>query len=87
MLFTWLGKIAAWLAVLLGSLRIGMGLFVASIDDPEQYAFAVKRYLGSASSSGEAIDRGINVIVIGIALGVLTEISSTLSKRRNRQQD
>ena len=63
------------------------GFLVASFyDDPEQYTFAVKRYLGSVSSSGEAIDRGIYVIVIGIALGVLTDISSSVSKRRNSEQ-
>lgn len=87
MLFTFLGRILAWLAVVLGSFRIGMGFFVASFyDDPEQYTFAVKRYLGSVSSSGEAINQGIYVIVIGIALGVLTDISSSVSKRRNSER-
>ena len=84
MLFTSLGKLLAWLTLGLGSLRTGMGLFVASYDDPERYAFAVTRYLGSVSS-GESIDRGIYLIAVGVALGVITDISSSVAKWRSEQ--
>jgi len=83
MIFTLLGKVIAWLALIVGSLRVGMGFWIASIDDPVRYAFAVKRYLGSVSSSGEAIDRGMYTVLFGIALGVLTEISTSVRKRRD----
>jgi len=37
------------------------------------------RYLGS-TTSGEAIDRGIRYIVIGLLMGTVAEIASVLRK-------
>jgi len=84
MIFTLLGKIIAWLALIVGSLRIGVGIFVASIDDPERYAFAANRYLGS--TGGEAIDKGFYAVLIGVTLGILAEISSSVSKHGRSEQ-
>jgi hypothetical protein len=84
MIFTSLGKIIAWLTLIVGSLRVSAGILVASIDDPERYAFAANRYL--SSTSGETIDKGIYTILIGVTLGILAEISSSVSMRRTSEE-
>jgi hypothetical protein len=76
MIFTRLGMGAAWLALVFGVMRIGVGPFVASSDNPEALA---PRYLGS-STSGQAIDHGIYVILFAVALGTLVEISRSLRR-------
>jgi hypothetical protein len=75
-----LGRSVAWLALIFGALRVGVGLFVASMDDPTSRAAAASRYLGS-STSGEAIDQGIKVFLFGVVLGILVKIGRSLSKR------
>jgi len=75
-----LANIVAWLALLLGVIRIAVGLLVASQDDPVARAAAASRYLGSATS-GEAIDQGIMVFLFGLVLGILVKIGRTSSKR------
>lgn len=76
----WLGNVVAWLALILGVMRAGMGLFVASGDDAESRAFMAARYLGSATS-GEAIDQGLKVALFGLVLGILVKIGRSLSRR------
>lgn len=77
MFFTKLGRIVAWLIFGLSIFRVAFGLLLAfTADDP---ASAAQRYLGKVNT-GEAINEGIYVIGIAIALGILTEISSNLSK-------
>jgi hypothetical protein len=85
LIFTSLGKIIAWLTLIVGSLRVSAGIFVASIDDPERYAFAANRYI--SSTSAEAIDKGIYTILIGVTLGILAEISSSVSMRRTSEEE
>ena len=77
MFFTKIGRIAAWLAFIGGVLRIGMGVLLAqsTAHDP---AAAARRYLGT-QTTGEAIDQGLVVLVIAIALGILTEISRSVA--------
>lgn len=82
MFFTRFGRIIAWLAVILGVLQIGMGFVVgfmfAASDDPAAVVAATQRYLGG-TPSGESIDEGIFVIVVGVSIGILTEISRAVS--------
>lgn len=76
-----LGNIVAWLALVLGALRMALGVFVASFDDPATRATAAARYLGSATS-GEAIDQGIKVFLFGLVLGILVKIGRSMSARK-----
>lgn len=77
MFFTRLGGIAAWLAFVGGALRVASGLLVAQ---SENYEAIARRYLGS-KTPGEAIDQGLMVLIFGICLGVLVEISRSLQRR------
>jgi hypothetical protein len=79
LMFLRLGSIIAWLALIFGALRLGAGLYVASVDDPEARAGLAARYLGSASSS-EAIDQGLMVTVFGVVLGILVKIGRSVSR-------
>ncbi|MDO9639807.1 MAG: hypothetical protein Q7J44_14810 [Pseudotabrizicola sp.] len=74
-----LGSIIAWLTLIFGALRVGIGYYVASIDDPASRAAAASRYLLSGSS-GQAIDQGVKVFLFGLALGILVKIASSLVK-------
>ncbi|OOG73862.1 hypothetical protein B0E45_06105 [Sinorhizobium sp. A49] len=80
MFFIRIGNVVAWVALIFGALRVAIGVFVASADDPETRARMAARYLGS-STSGEAIDQGILVMVFAIAFGILVKIARSLSKR------
>ena len=73
-----IGRIVAWLALIFGVLRIGIGLFVASMDDAASRAAAAARYLGS-STSGEAIDQGFKIALFGLVLGILVKIGRAVS--------
>ncbi|WP_299816997.1 hypothetical protein [uncultured Roseibium sp.] len=81
MLFTRLGKIAAYLALLVGGMEFLVGLGVA-------FEFIVEptpgRYLGSRTP-GQAIDRGTLIILFAIVLGIVTEISRSLRAVSNPQ--
>lgn len=74
-----LGRIAAWLLLIFGALRVGVGFFVAGIENAEDRAVAAARYLGS-TTSGEAIDQGLMVALCGIVLGVLVRIGQAAAK-------
>ncbi|WP_171239700.1 hypothetical protein [Ruegeria sp. HKCCA5491] len=75
-----LASVVAWLAVLLGCLRIAMGLFVASqFPGAEENLAASKRYLAT-TNSGDAIDQGIVILVVGVVIGFLVRIAK---RRRN----
>lgn len=74
MFFTSIGRVVAYLMVVLGALRVLMGVMVASTGDVES-----ARYLGSATT-GEAIDRGLIAIGLGISLGVFTDISRSVRR-------
>ena len=76
MTFTSWGRLVAILAVLLGLLRIGTAVVVLMSDDPQT---AARSLLGS-STTGAAIDQALYVIIFGICLGVLTDISRALQK-------
>lgn len=70
--------IFAWLALILGASRLAMGIFVAFKIYPSE--FEPSRYLGS-TTSGEAINQGLLVILIAVSLGILVEISRAIRER------
>jgi len=76
MFFSQLGRIAAFLVLLLGVLRVVTGLLIAN-EWMLPYEEALTRYTTMASS-GEVIDQGIYAILLGIALGMLAEIRIAL---------
>lgn len=69
--FTRLGMVLAWLALVLGAMRLGPGLVVAWSDTPPS---AAVKLMGSGTS-GHAIDQGILMILLAVTLGTLTEVS------------
>lgn len=80
MFFTKIGRVIAWLAFVFGALRVVMGFLVATITTSnEAMVAASKRYL-SASTSGEAIDAGVELLVFGVAIGILVEISLKIGR-------
>lgn len=79
MFFTRLGTIVAWLALILGALRFGIGFYVGSIDESQARAIAQARYLFS-TSPGTAINQGSVLIAVAIAMGILVEISRAVRR-------
>ena len=81
MIFTHLGRIVAFLALLIGIWWVAGGPMIATgALAPEECALA--RYFGK-KTTGAVIDRGLYAILFAIALGILTEISYAV--RANRQ--
>ncbi len=77
MFFTRLGMVAAWLTLVLGAMRLTPGLVVAWSETPPPQFVAL---LGS-ETSGQAIDKGILMIMIALALGTIVEISRSVRRR------
>ena len=69
-----LGSIIAWLLIVCGVVRTAMGFFVAFSFSADGNAAAATRYL-AASNSGEAINEGMVVFVVGIVIGLLVRIA------------
>lgn len=78
MIFTRVGVVIAWLALVLGVSRFAMATLVAFKLYPA--GFEASRYLGSATP-GEATNQGIIVILVAVALGILTEISRSVRRK------
>ncbi|MGQ4274968.1 hypothetical protein [Terrihabitans sp. B22-R8] len=74
MFFTSIGRVLAYILFALGAMRTGMGLYVAI----NGTAADVQRYIGSGTT-GEAIDQGLMYLMAGVVLGVITEISRSVS--------
>jgi hypothetical protein len=80
MIFTRMGGFLAALSLVFGTLMIATGLLIGlEIAGPHEAALA--RYAPWARSSGALFDRGFYAMVLGIALGVLTEIRRALEPR------
>lgn len=74
MVFTRLGTIAAWLALIMAAGRIGIAIYITfGISITEEARAWAGRYLGQ--SPAQAIDHAAIVAACAIALGVLVEIS------------
>lgn len=76
MIFTKAGRVISVIAVIFGMLRIVLGISAANSSDPNAFA---ARYIGSVTS-GEAIDQGIEYLLFGVVLGVLTDISKAVGR-------
>ena len=75
MALVWIGTWISRIALILGILRLSLGFFVAfAFDTREGMIAASKRYLGT-STSGEAIDQGMYMIIVGVVIGLLTRIA------------
>ena len=75
MIFVWLGRALAWVLLLLGAARAGIGFLIASIPDQATYEAATRRYIGSGTT-GEAIDQGLLWVAAGIVVGLLARIAA-----------
>ena len=79
MLFTRLGAIAAWLALIMAAGRIGIAIYIiSSISNAEEARAWAGRYLGQ--SPAQAIDQASIVAACAIALGILAEISRAVRR-------
>tara|TARA_R110002072_G_scaffold6690_12_gene38362 strand:- start:426 stop:674 length:249 start_codon:yes stop_codon:yes gene_type:complete len=79
MFFTKVGTVVVVIVMFFGAFAVLSGLLVAN--NPE----LAGRYFSSSVGSGERIDQGLVAIFIGIAFGVVTEISRSLAKLVNRK--
>ena len=77
MFFTKSGRVIAWLLVILGGFRALLGFVIAFGGDQA----IAQRYLGSGSP-GEAIDKGLLACLIGVGVGIMAEISRSVSARK-----
>lgn len=77
MSFTKIGRIVAFGAITLGLLRILTAIIALLSDDP---ATATRSLLGS-HKTGFYFDQGTYSVLFGIALGILTDISRSLSSK------
>lgn len=79
MFFSNLARLLAITCFIVGLLQIAIGFLIATgVVGP--YETALARYT-SSSSSGQAIDNGIYVAIVAIALGTLAEISFSVRKQ------
>ncbi|WP_170482592.1 hypothetical protein [Ruegeria arenilitoris] len=70
-----LGSIIAWVAVIFGFLIIGTGFFVAlQFPGVKENLAASARYLAT-TNSGDAIDQGIIVLIVGFVIGIFVKIA------------
>ena len=85
MMFTHLGRIVAFLALLIGVWQVVFGFMIAfDVIGPPEAALA--RYFPSKyKTTGQVIDRGWYIILFGIAFGILTEISYSVRAQQGQQ--
>lgn len=76
MFFTTAGRVIAWFLVVTGALRVAMGLSIAFIESQSMSP----RYFGTRST-GEAIEGGLFWLMIGVALGIASEISRAVAAK------
>jgi hypothetical protein len=74
--YTKSGRVVAGILLVIGisSVAIGLGVAAGIIVEPEPGRYLVSK------TSGEAIDRGLYYVFIAICLGVLTDISKSVTK-------
>jgi hypothetical protein len=79
MFFSYLGRVASILILILGSFEVITGFLIAfgTVGPSDQ---ALSQYLPTFPTTGAAIDKGFERILLAIVLGVITEISFSLRK-------
>lgn len=79
MFFAHLARVVAFIVLLLGAFRAGMGFAIASgFIAPAEAALA--RYGGAGATTGGMIDAGLLAVAVAIALGTLAEIALALRR-------
>ena len=73
MIFTKLGLAIAWLLVVVSGLRVVAAFAIAYTGQT-----TAPRYFGS-KTTGEVIDQGLFLLLIGVAVGIVAEISRSVS--------
>lgn len=84
MTFSHAARILAYLALIVGASQLVLGVVIAT-EAMLPYEQALARYAPGAPNSGSVIDRGIQKLIIAVALGTLAEISFRLLKTRAEQ--
>lgn len=69
-----LGSIIAWTLLLLGGIRAVLALVLALGVSDADNAMVSARYLATANT-GEAIDQGLKMLVVGVVIGLLVRIA------------
>ncbi|AVO36581.1 hypothetical protein [Pukyongiella litopenaei] len=75
MMFVRLGEWISYALLVLGILRLGLGIFLATT--AADSSAAARSYLAT-QNPGEAIDKGALMIFIAVVLGVLVEIAKAV---------
>lgn len=78
-MFVKLAHATAILALILGLSRLGIGIYVASIEPPEAREAARMAYIGR-KTTGEAIDQGLYTFLFAVTLGTLAAIARKRSE-------
>lgn len=73
MFFTKLGQVIAWLLVIVGGSQAMLAFAVA-------FTTVAPRYFGT-KPTGEAIDAGMLYVLIGVAVGIVAEISRSVAAK------
>ena len=81
-MYTKLASLITAIALFYGIATILMGIFLIPSD---MSAIDAVEYLGT-KTTGQLIDRGIYTILFAIILGVLTEISKSLSVKNSEEK-
>lgn len=76
MFFTKLGRVIAWLLVIVGSFRAVLAFAIAFTTGQNTSPM----YLGS-KTTGEVIDAGILYVLIGVVVGMVAEISRSVAAK------
>ncbi|MGO7750514.1 hypothetical protein ACC708_09275 [Rhizobium ruizarguesonis] len=84
MTFSYAARILAYLILVIGAWQVVIGLVIAT-EALLPHEQALARYAPGAPNSGSVIDRGIQKLIIAVALGTLAEISFRLLKTRGEQ--
>lgn len=83
MFYSKIASVIAGLALIVGVFSVTMGFYIISSGMSEVEAL---RYLGS-KTTGQMIDKGIYTILFAVILGVLTEISNSVSIISSKKQN
>lgn len=81
MFFTRVGTVIAWLAFVFGSVQIAIAVFVLAFPNPESVKALARSYLGT-ENIGRSVNQALIAISVGVAIGILCEISRHIAKDR-----
>lgn len=82
MFFTKFSAAVAWLTVVFSVLQIVLGFAMATLGSPES-----AREIFGSRGTGRAIDQGMIWLVVGLALGMVSEISGMIANKSGEQRE